>query len=121
MTAAIPLARSRGRRLNSLPQGGSSSTSPRPSPTASPASNAVTGNVIRVCGQAMIAEGQCDSTQLAEEPAARGGRARCPIDDQSPNWTVTVELRPPPANVAAYAAATGLRHGNQVPLTYPPR
>jgi len=56
MTAAIPLAtREVGRRLNSLLQGG------RPVDVAetiayfaSPASNAVTGNVIRVCGQAMM-------------------------------------------------------------------
>ena len=56
MTAAIPLAtREVARRLNSLYQGG------RPVDVAetiayfaSPASNAVTGNVIRVCGQAML-------------------------------------------------------------------
>lgn len=56
MTAAIPLAtREVGRRLNSLYQGG------RPVDVAetiayfaSPASNAVTGTVIRVCGQAMM-------------------------------------------------------------------
>lgn len=56
MTAAIPLAtREVSRRLNSLYQGG------RPVDVAetiayfaSPASNAVTGNVIRVCGQALL-------------------------------------------------------------------
>ena len=56
MTAAIPLAtREVGRRMNSLLQGG------QPVDVAetiayfgSPASNAVTGNVIRVCGQAML-------------------------------------------------------------------
>jgi 3-oxoacyl-[acyl-carrier protein] reductase len=56
MTAAIPVAtREVGRRLNSLLQGG------RPVDVAetiayfaSPASNAVTGNTIRVCGQAMM-------------------------------------------------------------------
>ncbi|MCH9762150.1 MAG: 3-oxoacyl-ACP reductase [Actinomycetia bacterium] len=56
MTDAIPLAtREVGRRLNSLFQGG------RPVDVAeaiayfaSPASNAVTGNTIRVCGQAML-------------------------------------------------------------------
>ncbi|MGB3484699.1 MAG: 3-oxoacyl-ACP reductase [Mycobacterium sp.] len=56
MTEAIPLAtREVGRRLNSLFQGG------RPVDVAeaiayfaSPASNAVTGNTIRVCGQAML-------------------------------------------------------------------
>lgn len=43
-----------------------------------------------------------------------------PRTDQLPNRTVTVEELPiDPANVAAYAAVTGLRYGNQVPLTYP--
>jgi 3-oxoacyl-[acyl-carrier protein] reductase len=56
MTEAIPFAtREVGRRLNSLFQGG------RPVDVAetiayfaSPASNALTGNTIRVCGQAML-------------------------------------------------------------------
>lgn len=63
-----------------------------------------------------------DSTQRPEEPAARGGRGatRGARTDQLPNRTVTVEELPiDPANVAAYAAVTGLRYGNQVPLTYP--
>ena len=39
---------------------------------------------------------------------------------QLPDRTVTVEELPiDPANVAAYAASTGLRFGNNVPLTYP--
>lgn len=56
MTAAIPLAtREVGRRLNSLLQGGQPvDVAEAIAYFASPASNAVTGNVIRVCGQAMI-------------------------------------------------------------------
>ncbi|MGI9163601.1 MAG: 3-oxoacyl-ACP reductase [Mycobacterium sp.] len=56
MTAAIPLAtREVGRRLNSLYQGGAPvDVAETIAYFASPASNAVTGNVIRVCGQAML-------------------------------------------------------------------
>ena len=40
--------------------------------------------------------------------------------DSLPNRTLTVsDLRIDPANVAAYAAVTGLRFGDTVPLTYP--
>src|SRR5246127_1396723 len=56
MTAAIPLAtREVGRRMNSLLQGGQPvDVAETIAYFASPASNAVTGNTIRVCGQAMI-------------------------------------------------------------------
>ncbi len=56
MTAAIPLAtREVGRRLNSLYQGGEPvDVAETIAYFASPASNAVTGNVIRVCGQALL-------------------------------------------------------------------
>ena len=56
MTAAIPLAtREVGRRLNSLYQGGEPvDVAEAIAYFASPASNAVTGNTIRVCGQAML-------------------------------------------------------------------
>jgi 3-oxoacyl-[acyl-carrier protein] reductase len=56
MTAAIPLAtREVGRRLNSLYQGGEPvDVAETIAFFANPASNAVTGNVIRVCGQAML-------------------------------------------------------------------
>lgn len=56
MTDAIPLAtREVGRRLNSLFQGGKPvDVAEAIAYFASPASNAVTGNTIRVCGQAMI-------------------------------------------------------------------
>jgi 3-oxoacyl-[acyl-carrier protein] reductase len=56
MTAAIPLAtREVGRRLNSLFQGGQPvDVAETIAYFASPASNAVTGNTIRVCGQAML-------------------------------------------------------------------
>lgn len=56
MTAAIPLAtREVGRRLNSLYQGGEPvDVAETVAFFASPASNALTGNVIRVCGQAML-------------------------------------------------------------------
>ncbi|MFM9035294.1 MAG: 3-oxoacyl-ACP reductase [Mycobacterium sp.] len=56
MTAAIPLAtREVGRRLNSLYQGGEPvDVAETIAYFASPASNAVTGNVIRVCGQAIL-------------------------------------------------------------------
>ena len=56
MTAAIPLAtREVGRRLNSLYQAGLPvDVAEAVAYFASPASNAVTGNVIRVCGQAML-------------------------------------------------------------------
>jgi 3-oxoacyl-[acyl-carrier protein] reductase len=56
MTAAIPLAtREVARRMNSLLQGGQPvDVAEAIAYFASPASNAVTGNVIRVCGQAML-------------------------------------------------------------------
>ena len=56
MTAAIPVAtREVGRRLNSLYQGGEPvDVAETIAYFAGPASNAVTGNVIRVCGQAML-------------------------------------------------------------------
>lgn len=56
MTAAIPLAtREVGRRLNSLFQGGQPvDVAEAIAYFASPASNAVTGNTIRVCGQALL-------------------------------------------------------------------
>lgn len=56
MTEAIPLAtREVGRRLNSLFQGGQPvDVAETIAYFASPASNAVTGNTIRVCGQAML-------------------------------------------------------------------
>ncbi|WP_199255029.1 3-oxoacyl-ACP reductase [Mycolicibacterium mengxianglii] len=56
MTEAIPLAtREVGRRLNSLFQGGHPvDVAETIAFFASPASNAVTGNTIRVCGQAML-------------------------------------------------------------------
>ncbi|OMC13956.1 3-oxoacyl-ACP reductase [Mycolicibacter heraklionensis] len=56
MTAAIPLAtREVARRLNSLFQGGQPvDVAELIGYFASPASNAVTGNTIRVCGQAML-------------------------------------------------------------------
>ena len=52
--------------------------------------------------------------------AAAGALPVVPRPAQVPTRTVHVEnLRIDPANVAAYAALTGLRLGNQVPLTYP--
>ncbi len=56
MTEAIPLAtREVGRRLNSLYQGGQPvDVAETIAYFASPASNAVTGNTIRVCGQAIL-------------------------------------------------------------------
>jgi 3-oxoacyl-[acyl-carrier protein] reductase len=56
MTEAIPLATLEvGRRLNSLYQGGEPvDVAETIAYFASPASNAVTGNTIRVCGQAML-------------------------------------------------------------------
>ena len=56
MTAAIPLAtREVGRRLNSLYQGGEPiDVAETVAYFASPASSAITGNIIRVCGQAML-------------------------------------------------------------------
>ena len=56
MTEAIPLAtREVGRRLNSLYQGGQPvDVAETIAYFASPASNAVTGNTLRVCGQAML-------------------------------------------------------------------
>lgn len=56
MTAAIPFAtREAGRRMNSLLQGGQTvDVAETVAYFASPASNAVTGQVIRVCGQSLI-------------------------------------------------------------------
>ncbi|MFW0788269.1 3-oxoacyl-ACP reductase [Gordonia sp. CPCC 205333] len=56
MTAAIPLAtREVGRRMNSLQQGGQTiDVAETVAYFASPASNAVTGNVVRVCGQSLL-------------------------------------------------------------------
>ncbi|MGO8938275.1 MAG: MaoC/PaaZ C-terminal domain-containing protein [Mycobacterium sp.] len=52
--------------------------------------------------------------------AAAGALPVVPRGDQLPTRTVTVEELPiDHANVAAYAAVTGLRYGNNVPLTYP--
>ena len=56
MTAAIPFAtREVGRRLNSLQQGGQTvDVAETIAYFANPASSAVTGNVIRVCGQSLL-------------------------------------------------------------------
>jgi acyl dehydratase len=52
--------------------------------------------------------------------AAAGALPVVPRGKQLPTRTVTVEELPiDRANVAAYAAVTGLRYGNNVPLTYP--
>ncbi|NMN95718.1 3-oxoacyl-ACP reductase [Antrihabitans stalactiti] len=56
MTAAIPFAtREAGRRMSSLLQGGETvDVAEAIAYFASPASNAVTGNVVRVCGQSLL-------------------------------------------------------------------
>lgn len=56
MTAAIPFAtREAGRRMNSLQQGGQTiDVAETIAYFAAPASNAVTGNVVRVCGQSLL-------------------------------------------------------------------
>ncbi len=56
MTAAIPFAtREAGRRMNSLLQGGQTvDVAETVAYFASPASNAVNGNIVRVCGQSLI-------------------------------------------------------------------
>ena len=52
--------------------------------------------------------------------AAAGSLPVVPRGEQLPDRTVTVEELPiDHTNVAAYAAVTGLRYGNNVPLTYP--
>ncbi|MDT5283318.1 MAG: hypothetical protein QOJ20_4513 [Mycobacterium sp.] len=52
--------------------------------------------------------------------AAAGALPFVPRGDTLPDRTITVdELAIDPANVAAYANATGLRFGDAVPLTYP--
>lgn len=52
--------------------------------------------------------------------AAAGALPFVPRDGRLPDRTVKVEgLTIDPANVAAYAAVTGLRFGDAVPLTYP--
>jgi acyl dehydratase len=52
--------------------------------------------------------------------AAAGSLPLVQRSDKLPDRTVTVEELPiDQANVAAYAAVTGLRFGNNVPLTYP--
>ena len=56
MTAAIPLAtREVGRRMNAMQQGGQTvDVAETVAFFANPASNAVTGNVVRVCGQSLL-------------------------------------------------------------------
>lgn len=52
--------------------------------------------------------------------AAAGALPFVPRSDQLPDRTLTVnDLSIDRANVAAYAAVTGLRYGDNVPLTYP--
>src|SRR6201993_5415724 len=52
--------------------------------------------------------------------AAAGALPFVPRTDQLPSRTVTVEELPiDQTNVAEYAGVTGLRYGNNVPLTYP--
>lgn len=52
--------------------------------------------------------------------AAAGALPMAPRPGQLPNHTVTVEGLPiDHSKVAAYASLTGLRYGNNVPLTYP--
>jgi acyl dehydratase len=52
--------------------------------------------------------------------AAAGVLPVVPRGNQLPSRTVTIEELPiDHTNVAAYAAVTGLRYGNNVPLTYP--
>ncbi|MEB3980490.1 MaoC/PaaZ C-terminal domain-containing protein [Mycobacterium sp. 663a-19] len=52
--------------------------------------------------------------------AAAGALPLVPRSDQLPSRTVTVEELPiDQTNVAEYAGVTGLRYGNNVPLTYP--
>ena len=52
--------------------------------------------------------------------AAAGSLPFIPRGDHLPNRTLTVDdLSIDPSNVAAYAAVTGLRFGDTVPLTYP--
>ncbi|HEX9831743.1 MAG TPA: dehydratase, partial [Mycobacterium sp.] len=52
--------------------------------------------------------------------AAAGALPFVPRSDSLPDRTLTVEDLPiDSANVAAYAAVTGLRFGDTVPLTYP--
>ena len=52
--------------------------------------------------------------------AAVGAMPFVPRSDTLPDRTLTVEDLPiDSANVAAYAAVTGLRFGDTVPLTYP--
>jgi acyl dehydratase len=67
-------------------------------------------------------------TTVTEQPsglrnmlrAAAGSLPFIPRGDHLPNRTLTVdELAIDPSNVAAYAAVTGLRFGDTVPLTYP--
>lgn len=56
MTAAIPLAtREAGRLMSSLQQGGQTvDVAETVAYFANPASNAITGNVVRVCGQGFL-------------------------------------------------------------------
>jgi 3-oxoacyl-[acyl-carrier protein] reductase len=56
MTAAIPFAiREAGRRMNSMSQGGLPvDVAETIAWYANPASNAVNGNIVRVCGQSLI-------------------------------------------------------------------
>src|SRR5947209_12983376 len=52
--------------------------------------------------------------------AAAGALPLVPRGDQLPGRTVTIDELPiDHTNVAEYAAVTGLRYGNHVPLTYP--
>jgi 3-oxoacyl-[acyl-carrier protein] reductase len=56
MTAAVPFAiREAGRRMNAMSQGGQPvDVAEAIAWFANPASNGVTGNVVRVCGQSLL-------------------------------------------------------------------
>ena len=108
-----------GRRLNSLYQGGEPvDVAETIAFFASPASNAVTGNVIRVCGQAMLGRDmrlnpgiEIPSGLLNMTRAAAGALPFIPRGDRLPDRTLVVEdVAIDPGNVAAYARITGLRY-----------
>ncbi|GAA3223402.1 hypothetical protein GCM10020256_31470 [Streptomyces thermocoprophilus] len=132
MTAAVPfLIREAGRRMNSLAQGGlPADVAETTAWLAHPASGAVNGQVVRVCGQSLLGGVMTTRTLLTAPPAlapllARGALLspfKRPRPDAGFPATrmVLPGLRVDLARLAAYERVCGFPTGDDaLPLTYP--